>query len=68
MHTWTLHSLALPEPDVRSVLVYLPPQYELEPDRRFPVFYLHDGQNLFESAHVVYRGPAPGAPTPPPIG
>lgn len=35
-------------PDDRIVSVYLPPQYELEPDRRFPVFYLHDGQNLFD--------------------
>jgi len=35
-------------PDDRVVSVYLPPQYELEPERRFPVFYLHDGQNLFD--------------------
>ena len=36
-------------PDDRVVSVYLPPQYESEPERRFPVFYLHDGQNLFDS-------------------
>ena len=31
----------------RMVRVYLPPSYEREPDRRFPVLYLHDGQNTF---------------------
>jgi predicted alpha/beta superfamily hydrolase len=35
-------------PDDRAVQVYLPPQYVEEKDRRFPVFYLHDGQNLFD--------------------
>ncbi len=40
------HSAILP--DDRVVSVYLPPQYESEPDRTFPVLYLHDGQNLFD--------------------
>ena len=40
------HSAILP--DDRAVCVYLPPQYGSEPDRRFPVLYLHDGQNLFD--------------------
>jgi predicted alpha/beta superfamily hydrolase len=31
----------------RMVRVYLPPSYEREPERRFPVLYLHDGQNTF---------------------
>lgn len=30
----------------RNVLVYLPPGYGLDPDRRYPVLYMHDGQNL----------------------
>ena len=34
--------------DSRDVMVYLPPQYEMDHERRFPVFYLHDGQNLFD--------------------
>lgn len=34
----------------RNVLVYLPPQYDAEPERRFPVLYLNDGQNLFDGA------------------
>jgi predicted alpha/beta superfamily hydrolase len=29
-------------------LVYVPPVYEAEPDRRYPVLYLQDGQNLFD--------------------
>ena len=31
----------------RIVRIYLPPSYEREPGRRFPVLYLHDGQNAF---------------------
>lgn len=30
----------------RNVLVYLPPGYGADPDRRYPVMYMHDGQNL----------------------
>jgi predicted alpha/beta superfamily hydrolase len=33
----------------RGLLVYLPPSYD-EADRRFPVIYMHDGQNLFDPA------------------
>ena len=32
----------------RDFMVYLPPRYEAEPDRRYPVLYLQDGQNLFD--------------------
>ena len=31
----------------RSILVYLPPSYN-QVDKRFPVIYMHDGQNLFD--------------------
>lgn len=34
----------------RELVVYLPPMYESEPKRRFPVLYLHDGQNVFDGA------------------
>jgi predicted alpha/beta superfamily hydrolase len=34
----------------RTILVFLPPGYETEPDRRYPVLYMHDGQNLFDAA------------------
>ncbi|MES2393305.1 MAG: alpha/beta hydrolase-fold protein [Acidobacteriota bacterium] len=42
----SFHSRFLP--DDRDVLIYLPEAYLTEPHRRFPVFYLHDGQNLFD--------------------
>ena len=28
--------------------VYLPPEYAANPNRRFPVLYMQDGQNLFD--------------------
>lgn len=31
----------------RTIRVYVPPQYATEPNRKFPVLYMHDGQNLF---------------------
>jgi len=34
----------------RTVRVYLPPSYDRERSRRFPVLYLHDGQNVFSTA------------------
>jgi predicted alpha/beta superfamily hydrolase len=34
----------------RGVQVWLPPSYEREPHRRFPVLYLHDGQAVFDAA------------------
>jgi predicted alpha/beta superfamily hydrolase len=34
----------------RDVYVYLPPSYAAEPERRYPVLYMHDGQNLFDRA------------------
>ncbi len=39
-----------PRPDDRDIVVYLPPGYEDSPQSRYPVFYLHDGQNLFDPA------------------
>jgi predicted alpha/beta superfamily hydrolase len=34
----------------RDLIVYLPPGYDDQPGQRFPVLYMHDGQNLFDSA------------------
>ena len=34
----------------RDVLVYLPPGYGRFSRRRYPVLYLHDGQNVFDAA------------------
>lgn len=38
----------------RDILVYLPPSYP-RADRRYPVIYMHDGQNLFDNA-TSYAG------------
>jgi predicted alpha/beta superfamily hydrolase len=40
----------------RDVLVYLPPGYERETKRHYPVLYLHDGQNLFDGATSFILG------------
>ena len=34
----------------RGIHIYLPPSYPTQPQRRYPVLYLHDGQNVFSSA------------------
>jgi predicted alpha/beta superfamily hydrolase len=34
----------------RDILVYLPPSYGADQGRRYPVLYMHDGQNLFDAA------------------
>jgi predicted alpha/beta superfamily hydrolase len=40
----------------RDLVIYVPPGYEEKPDRRYPVLYLHDGQNLFEGATAFVPG------------
>ena len=40
----------------RDVLVYLPPGYEADKKKRYPVFYMHDGQNLFDGATSFIPG------------
>lgn len=39
----------------RRIQVYLPPGYEAEAERRYPVLYVHDGQNVFD-ASTAYTG------------
>jgi predicted alpha/beta superfamily hydrolase len=43
-------------PDARDITVFLPPGYEEDPDRRYPVLYMHDGQNLFEPHKAFQKG------------
>jgi predicted alpha/beta superfamily hydrolase len=38
------------------LLVYLPPGYDDQPARRYPVLYLNDGQNLFDGATSYVQG------------
>ena len=40
----------------RDLIVYTPPSYDEQPGRRFPVLYLHDGQNLFDGATSFIPG------------
>ena len=44
-------AFAMPQLDrKRRVLVYVPADYARHPTRRYPVLYLHDGQNVFDAA------------------
>src|SRR5437588_12502339 len=40
----------------RDVIVYLPPGYDADTKRHYPVFYMHDGQNLFDGATSFIPG------------
>lgn len=40
----------------RDIIIYLPPGYDREGDRHFPVLYLQDGQNLFDGETSYIRG------------
>lgn len=40
----------------RDVVVYVPLGYEDDAERRYPVLYMHDGQNLFEGATAFVPG------------
>lgn len=42
-------------PHARTISVYLPPGYRADEQRRYPVFYLHDGNNLFD-AETAFAG------------
>jgi predicted alpha/beta superfamily hydrolase len=46
----TLPGIVSPQrQNTRDIFVYLPRSYE-QGDRRYPVMYMHDGQNLFDSS------------------
>ena len=38
----------------RLIRVYLPAAYDAQPDARFPVVYMHDGQNLFDDGDAAF--------------
>jgi predicted alpha/beta superfamily hydrolase len=40
----------------RDLVVYLPPGYDEQLPRQFPVLYLHDGQNLFDGSTSFIPG------------
>jgi predicted alpha/beta superfamily hydrolase len=43
-------------PANRRLVVYLPPDYENNKSRRYPVLYLQDGQNMFDAATSFLPG------------
>ena len=43
-------------PDARDLIVYLPPEYEADAARHYPVLYMHDGQNLFDPETSYIKG------------
>lgn len=43
-------------PDSRDVTVYLPPDYHDDPEQTYPVLYMQDGQNLFDSENAFVKG------------
>jgi predicted alpha/beta superfamily hydrolase len=46
----------LPQFGAHDVLVYLPPGYDSQPQRRYPVLYMQDGQNLFDPETSYIKG------------
>ncbi|MET0406338.1 MAG: alpha/beta hydrolase-fold protein, partial [Cystobacter sp.] len=38
----------------RDVVVWLPPGYEQDTSRRYPVLYMHDGQNLMDATTAAF--------------
>ena len=38
----------------RDILVWLPPSYDKVTDKRYPVFYMNDGQNAFDPATSTF--------------
>jgi len=43
-------------PDSRTLIVYTPGIYDRRTDLRFPVLYMHDGQNLFDPSTSFIQG------------
>jgi len=38
----------------RHLEIWLPPSYDTAPEKRYPVLYMHDGQNLFDPTQSQY--------------
>jgi predicted alpha/beta superfamily hydrolase len=42
--------------NTRDITIYLPPNYDDRTDRRYPVLYMQDGQNLFDEHRAYIPG------------
>ena len=51
---WSVDYPAVNGWEKRNAYVYLPAMYEEEPERRFPVLYMFDGQNVFWDEDATY--------------
>ena len=51
---WDVTILALTGDAPRNAYIYLPDYYDEAPDRRFPVMYMFDGQNVFFDSDATY--------------
>lgn len=40
--------------NTRKLRIYLPPGYDANPQQRYPVLYMHDGQNLFDPKTAAF--------------
>src|SRR3954454_15673584 len=40
--------------NTRRLTIYLPAGYDDHPQQRYPVLYMHDGQNLFDAKTAAY--------------
>ena len=43
-------------PSARDIIVYLPPDYDRNETRHYPVLYMQDGQNIFDAATSFFAG------------
>lgn len=51
-HTQTIFS---PELNAeKTIWIYLPKSYDAKPRKKYPVLYMHDGQNLFDESLATY--------------
>ena len=51
---WSIRYPAVGGEEERRAYVYLPTMYEADPDRRYPVLYMFDGQNVFFDEDATY--------------
>jgi len=54
-HVESWHAIPSRYVAARDVDIWLPPSYGRDPQRRYPVLYMHDGQNLFDPT-LAYGG------------
>ena len=54
LHTWTLTIPQLDPKLKRRAYLYLPKAYDEDPDARFPVLYMLDGQNVFLDSEASF--------------